>query len=197
LNYKFDNSLRKYPENSWIHEVLIDNISTLKEAKNLEIIMIFKFDTFQNGYNSSIGGDGNSGHKGQISWIKGKHHSEETKKKISLSLKGRKMPQEIKDKISKSTKGKKLSKEHKEHIGQSNLGRKVIISEETKKKMSESHRGKPHKHKPHFHTDESKLKMSKSKKGKKRKPFTEEAKRNMSLVKLGENNPNHKNYKRK
>ena len=42
LNWKFSRALRKYPnEGQWIHEILINNIPTLEEAKNLEILCIF------------------------------------------------------------------------------------------------------------------------------------------------------------
>jgi len=81
----------------------------------------------------------------------GKHHSEITKKKISRALKG-KMPKFI-----PSTKGMKLSDkhrkkiskarkkyfedpEHRENMRIANLGKKH--SKTTKRKMSESHKGK-------------------------------------------------------
>jgi len=76
--WKFSKALRKYPnENQWKHEILIDNIPTLEEAKNLEVLCIFYYDTFINGYNSTIGGDG----VGRL--------SEETKRKISKTQKDR------------------------------------------------------------------------------------------------------------
>lgn len=43
--------------------------------------------------------------------VSGKHHSEETKRKISESNKGKIVPQERKDRISKSLKGRKISEE--------------------------------------------------------------------------------------
>jgi len=43
--------------------------------------------------------------KGYIPWIKGKHHSEEAKHKLSLACKGRKLSKEHIEKITKANKG--------------------------------------------------------------------------------------------
>ncbi len=100
-NYKISKALRKYPDQFWIHEVLIDNIPNIEEAKKLEILCIFYYDTFVNGYNSTLGGDG----------INNYHHTKETKRKLS-----------------------KISKGNKNSLGR-------IVSEETKKKISNSLKG--------------------------------------------------------
>jgi len=50
-------------------------------------------------------------HKGKTTWIKGKHHSEETKRKISGSHKGKHHSEETKRKLSESHKGKHHSEE--------------------------------------------------------------------------------------
>lgn len=60
---------------------------------------------------------------------KGKHHSEETKKKISDSEKGKKLSEETKRKMSEANKGKQFM-----------LGKH--FSEEHRKKLSEAHKGK-------------------------------------------------------
>jgi len=117
-DWKFSRALRKYPnEDQWIREILINNILTIKEAKNLEILYIFYYDTFVNGYNSTIGEDGHG------------PTNEETKRKISIAHKGKKFSEERK---------RKLSEIHK-CISNNQLGLKRSI--ESKKKMSNSQKG--------------------------------------------------------
>jgi hypothetical protein len=92
---KIDYAIRKYTkENQWIHQILIDNIPTLKEALNLEILCIFYFDTYKHGYNYTVGGGGHG----------------KNSKKTNI-------------KISKSLSGKKKSEEHKIHLSESKIGK--------------------------------------------------------------------------
>ncbi len=62
-------------------------------------------------------------------------------------------------------------------------------SEETKKKMSDKHKGELHPLYGKYHSEETKKKMSESGKI---KIFTEEHKKNISKANKGENNPKHK-----
>ena len=85
--------------------------------------------------------------KGKIPWNKGIPHSEETLKKISLSLlgkpsamKGKKHSEETKLKLSKANTGKKHTEETKEKL--SKVGKGRVHSIETKKKMSIAQMGK-------------------------------------------------------
>lgn len=108
----FDNARKKYGIDSFVYEVLERIISEDFESLHLKLdelerFYISKYDSYNNGYNSTTGGS--SG------WIAseetrhlmsniakdrfqdpshhpmyGKHHSEETKKKISTSKKGTK-----------------------------------------------------------------------------------------------------------
>jgi len=87
--------------------------------------------------------------KGQASWIKGKHHSEESKLKNRLAhlgkigyWKGKQLLEETKKKLSEAHKGKQLSEEHKLKISIGNKGR--FVSEETRKKMSKNMMGNKH-----------------------------------------------------
>lgn len=73
--------------------------------------------------------------------LRGKKRSEEFRKKISIINKGRKHTEETRIRISKSNKGKKLSLEtrhkmSKSHTGKVSNRKGVILSEETKQKMS-------------------------------------------------------------
>jgi hypothetical protein len=148
--HKLDTAIRKYPnEDQWTYKILIYNIPTLDEAKNLEIICIFYFDTNINGYNMTPGGDGHGKHsketknkigmknKGKISWRKGKinlpKHSKETIYKMSQIKLNKHTSQKTKNKISKSLTNRKLSKEHIFNRSKSQTGLKR--SQETKRKI--------------------------------------------------------------
>lgn len=61
--YHFHKAINKYGIDSWNHEILEDNIDNIEEANMLEKFYINKHDTFNNGYNSTIGGDGTTGNR--------------------------------------------------------------------------------------------------------------------------------------
>lgn len=78
-------------------------------------------------------------HSGNKHHLFGKHHSEETRQKLSNARKGRKFQphsQETREKISKSNMGKKMSPKAREALLKSHLGKSH--SPEHSKKMSES-----------------------------------------------------------
>lgn len=114
----FYNAIQKYGWHNFEHQVLYSGL-TEKEAKEKEIEMIAKYHTTDPvfGYNLTPGGEGYSGKDNP--WF-GKHHTEESKQKMSQSRKGIPKTEEWKRKISESNKGK-------------------FVSTETKKRMSESH----------------------------------------------------------
>lgn len=107
---------------------------------------------------------------------KGKKLSEETKRKIGIanviSQKGKKLSEETKRKISINNarywKNKKRSKETKQKISLAKKGYKPltcfknghVVSEETKKKMSDLHKGAKNYFYGKKHTKEAKKKMS-------------------------------------
>lgn len=108
VNAKFDNALRKYDVSNWKTEVLEEGL-TVQESKVKEQFYINLFDSYNNGYNSTLGGDGNQGiimseesNKRRSNALKGKPknyvrmhgktHSNESKLKISSSHKGMKKP---------------------------------------------------------------------------------------------------------
>ena len=97
--------------------------------------------------------------------------------KMCLNLKegggNNKLSEETKSLISYKRKFQVITDEHKKHISESNIGKHH--SEETKKKMSESMKGK---NKGKHHSDESRQKMKES--AKNRPPQSEETKKKHS-----------------
>jgi hypothetical protein len=79
-------------------------------------------------------------HKGKPSTLKGRPKSEETKKKISDARKGYKMPDSTKKKLSDANKGKSYSDEYKKKMSERTKGRGAgrKLSEETKAKLKAS-----------------------------------------------------------
>ena len=73
---KFYNAILKYGWNNFSHVILYSNLSE-KEACEKEKELIKIYDSKNNGYNLTDGGEGTSGY----------HHTEETKEKISSSRK--------------------------------------------------------------------------------------------------------------
>ena len=152
------------------------------------------YDTlWPNGYNLTEGGEGCVACEETRRKIsdskKGKHHSEETKKKISESKSGEKNPMF----------GKHHSEESKQKISES----KKNISDETRRKMSDSKKGKHHSeehkkkigeaNKGKHHSEETKKKISESQSGEKHPMFgkhlSEETKKKISESKSGEKHP--------
>ena len=132
-NSHFHNAIRKYGIENFTSEILEDFIpiqSNLKSKQTLaserEIYYIEKYDTFNNGYNMTLGGGGVLGYSHPIKVIEnmskdrlghknnffGKHHTEEYKMKSSERQKGNNSPfyriprtVEVKKKIGESQKG--------------------------------------------------------------------------------------------
>ncbi len=83
--------------------------------------------------------------------LKGRHLSEETKRKLSEARKGKKgrnHSEETKKKMSEAHKGKRLSEEHRRKL--SEVGKKRNISNETREKMSKARKGKTGKKSPNW-----------------------------------------------
>lgn len=124
-NEHLTNAMIKYGVDNFTFEV-IDQIDTLEQADRLEIDLIKQYDLTnpEFGYNKSPGGQGK------------RPMSEETRKKLSASLKGRKSPMKGKH-LSNETK-KKISNAN---IGnQYRVGARV--SDDTKRMLSEINTGK-------------------------------------------------------
>jgi len=137
-------AIKKYGKEKFSIE-LIEEVESAERVYELEIFYIKKYNTkAPNGYNLTDGGDGIFGwqpsdeyrqecserakelHKNKKVGMYGKNHNEETKRKMSEASKG-----------NKNCLGRILSEETKLKISASNKGK--IVSESTKKKISENH----------------------------------------------------------
>lgn len=174
---KFWRAIKKYGWDNFEHNILFENL-TEQEAKEKEKELICINKKLKISYNISDGGDGVPGITG---WNKGKHLSEEHKRKISESSigkpcwnKGGHLSEEHKRKIGDANKGKPMKPEVKEKLLKFHKG--MPLSEETKRKISKTNKGK--KYGPL--SDEHRKKISVANKGKKRKPLSEETKRKIS-----------------
>ena len=135
-NKHFYNAIKKYGWDNFSHEVLFDNL-TEEEAKLMEQFYIALYDSFKNGYNRTLGGEGLLGYTPtEETRIKlrnaniGKKPSPETIEKRIESLKNAwKDPnslfnsKEFRDKMSKINKGKTFSEDTINKMRQSALKR--------------------------------------------------------------------------
>ena len=107
--------------------------------------------------------------KGKPSWIKGKHLSEEHKKKLSIAGKARHHTKETKRKLSETLKGRVFTEEWKKKLSAASKGNKNALgkhhSEETKKKISALKKGNKNRLGQHL-SEETKHKISEAMKGK-------------------------------
>ena len=161
-------AIAKYGVENFTKEILFDvygkDLMDFLEEAIVDEAFVARDDT----YNIALGGKGGAV-KGHVAWNKGKHHSEETKRKMSDARKGkpcpwnrRPMSEEHKKKISKAEKGKPgnrkgcvVSEETRRKLSEANKGKR--LSEEHKRKISESESGK-------VISEETRKKMSEAKK---------------------------------
>ena len=184
-------ALRKYGAESFKWKV-IHECDDKDELNRLEIYYIGYYDTFGNGYNLAIGGNGSMGYKHtdeakkkMRKAQKNKYFSEEHRRKISESKKrsysnienhpayGKKRSEETKKKMSESGKGKIFTKERRENMGKAQRGR--ILSEEHKTKISVAKKGV-------LKTEETRKRMSIAKTGIKLPPHTKERREIQSIA---------------
>lgn len=87
-NSHFNNAIKKYGWDNFQHEVIYQNMSR-QDAKEMEIALIKQYNSnnAKFGYNRTIGGDGASGVRrfGKLNSFYNKHHTDETKQKISIA----------------------------------------------------------------------------------------------------------------
>lgn len=141
------NARNKYGIDAFDFEILKECED--EELNQWEMYYIKELNTkVPNGYNMTDGGE--------ASWIKGKHLSEEHKRKIGDGNKDKKRSEESKRKWSEAHKGKLLSEGHRSKISEALKGRKP--SKKCILKSIDVHKGKPL-------TEEIKKKISETKKG--------------------------------
>lgn len=120
---KIDRARKKYGPDNFIYEVLLRNQYSSIETATLDLnkwetYYIGYYNTYKNGYNSTLGGDGSRGYTPSV----------ETLQKISKSLKGRKKSNDFGSKVSSSLKGVAKSVEHRKKLSESkkNSGHKIL-----------------------------------------------------------------------
>jgi len=158
-NTKFYRAVRKYGWDNFVYGVLEEFDKQILDE--MEIFYIKKYNSFKNGYNSTMGGEGNCGRvlteeekeksKNRMTF-NNPMKDENTRKKVSEKLKGRKIPTDVIDKIIETRKNnpngwnsqtmrEKLSRTMKTKTGSKNSRYGKKHTEETKKIMSERQLG--------------------------------------------------------
>ncbi len=158
----FHRAIKKHGMNNFIW-IILSYASDKKALDKAEIYWIKYYYTMETGYNHKTGG-------------KGGKHSEATKKKLSLAKKGipntwqkgKRLSEETKKKISVIAKERQwfLGKHHSEETKCKMRKARALqtITEESKKKMSKSHKGQISGMKGKHHSEENKRKMSEARK---------------------------------
>lgn len=134
-----DRAVKKYKT---FHVMVLDNCKDLDELNIKEQYWIELYDTFNNGYNSTTGGDSykmsDEARKKIGEYNKGKIITEDHRRILSKTHKGKIISDETRKKIGKSNKGKIFTDEHRIKLSNSHKGR--MISEDHRKKLNESHK---------------------------------------------------------
>ena len=126
---KFYNAINKYGWENFEHLILPTRYTSIEELDNAEIALIEELDSYNNGYNSTLGGSTGFGQK----------VSDKTKEKITKNLTGRKVSNETRKKISIANKGHTVSEKTKEAVAIAN--KKRVHSDETRSKLSRASKG--------------------------------------------------------
>jgi len=128
-DYKFYRAIRKYGWDNFEWSVIYQSKEKEHTLKEMETIFIKEYNSFHNGYNSTLGGDGTFGlvfpKESREKISKGnkipKPHTAEHNKKIGDAQRGKKRKphdETTKQKISMATKGisKTFSEQHKKNL---------------------------------------------------------------------------------
>jgi group I intron endonuclease len=146
VDNKFYRAVRKYGWDNFIYGIIDYYDAELLNEQ--EVFYIGEYDTYHNGYNSTLGGEG----------MRGFTHNEETRKKLSKAHKGRVPTEEQRRKIGEASKGRKHSEKTRKKIsdgisgknhpmygkvGKLHHGYGIPRSDETKQKISNTLKGRP------------------------------------------------------
>lgn len=128
---KIYKAINKYGADNLKFEVLVEieketKELLLKDLCLLEQKYINDFDSFFNGYNCTLGGEGTFGLVGELNQFYGKKHTPETINRLKELASVRKHTEETKRKISEAGKGRKHSKESIEKMKQRKERKQVI-----------------------------------------------------------------------
>lgn len=195
---KFDNARKKYgTSDNWNYEVIsrknyLNEEDATFDLDLLEVYYISKYNSYKDGYNCTVGGEGAKGvimseeHKKKLSEalsgennpFYGKHHTEETKRKLSEAKIGKMIGE------NNPMFGKTHTEESRKKIREAKIGKH--LSEATKRKLSEALSGENGPFYGKHHTEEAKRKNREAHIG---KTHTEETLKKLSEALSGENNP--------
>lgn len=151
----FKNAISKYGWDEFEHEILYKGLDNEKAHElEREYIKLFNTTNKENGYNLTDGGQGTNGYKhkhssivkmsiakrnmseetrkkmsiankGKATWMKGKHHTKETRARLSYLAKN--MPEEQKQKIRDSLIGQELSESTKRKMQINNIKNEKVM----------------------------------------------------------------------
>ena len=111
---KFSNAIKKWGWHAFECKVIFDNIQDHNELLKLEKLCIALYDTYENGYNSTKGGEGTLGSKhneGRVFTEEHKKHLSEAKKGKTTHMKGKKHSDKTRAKIKEARK-KQVGEKH-------------------------------------------------------------------------------------
>lgn len=132
---KFYNAVRKYGWDNFQWEIIYQSLDSEYTVSVMESHFINEYDSFHNGYNSTLGGDGG----------RGMMVSEETRKKLSQIHKGRVFSNQHIDNLKISAKNRKVStfsESHKEKLREYTKNNNPMNNPEYRKKVSDGLKGK-------------------------------------------------------
>lgn len=151
-------AIKKHGIENFKKEILYSRIQYRETADDMERFAIAKERAIGKAeYNIASGGNGGSW-KGRRSGMKGKHLSEESRKKMSVAKKGHKVSEKTRKKLALANTGKHLSEETRKKLSESH--KKKHPTEETRMKMSDSSRGENNGFYGKKHSDDTKKKLS-------------------------------------